>query len=133
MTIQLDSISILRHFINIQMIYLLSIIILQIRIIALYEHEIRKSSCLNGSLPGHTFEFEPAHPTHRVVQFFIDVYFCCKVTNGLKIFKTLLRICSYWNFVLIKRKKYFCSHLSTSLYVNQIVLIVIFKVFAFFS
>ena len=89
------------------MIYLLSIIILQIRIIALYEHEIRKSSCLNGSLPGHTFEFEPAHPTHRAVRFFIDVYFCCKVTNGLKMF----------NF---------------DKYVNQIVWIVIFKVFAFF-
>ena len=36
---------------------LLSIIKLQIQVIGIYEHKIKRGSCLNSSLPGYTFEF----------------------------------------------------------------------------
>ena len=38
---------------------LLSIIKIQILVIGICEYKIKSSSCLNGSLPGYTFEFEP--------------------------------------------------------------------------
>ena len=43
---------------------LLSIIKLQIQVIGKCEHKIKKGSCLNGSLPGYTFEFEPTTSTY---------------------------------------------------------------------
>ena len=45
---------------------LLSIIKLQIQVIGICEHKIKRGSCLNGSLPGYTFEFEPATSRRRI-------------------------------------------------------------------
>ena len=36
------------------------IVKLQIQVIRICEHKIKKGFCLNGSLPGYTFESEPA-------------------------------------------------------------------------
>ena len=51
---------------------LISIIKLQIQVIGICEYKIKKSSCLNGSLLGYTFEFEPTTSTHGGVRFFIN-------------------------------------------------------------
>ena len=48
---------------------LLSIINLQIQVIGICEHKIKRGSCLNGSLPIYTFEFDPATSTHGGVGF----------------------------------------------------------------
>ena len=45
----------------------------------------QEGSCLNGSLPGYTFEFEPTTSTRGGVGFFINDSLCCKVSNDLKI------------------------------------------------
>ena len=63
---------------------LLSIIKLQIQVIGICEHKIKKGSCLNGSLPGYTFEFKPVTSTLGGVGFFINDNLCCKVRNDLK-------------------------------------------------
>ena len=63
---------------------LLSIIKLQIQVIGICEHKIKRGSCLNGSLPGYTFEFEPATSTHGGVGFFINDNSCYKVRNDSK-------------------------------------------------
>ena len=55
---------------------LLSIIKLQIQVIGIYEHKIKRGSCLNGSFPGYTFEFEPASSPHGSVTFFINDNLC---------------------------------------------------------
>ena len=65
---------------------LLSIIKLQIQVIGIWEHKINKGSCLNGSLPGYTFEFEPATSTHEDGGFFINDNLRYKVRNDLKVF-----------------------------------------------
>ena len=69
---------------------LLSIIKLQIQVIRICEHKIKRGSCLNGSLPGYTLEFEPATSTHGGVGFFINDNLCYKARNDLK---TLLNGC----------------------------------------
>ena len=63
---------------------LCSIIKLQIQVIGMCEHKIKKGSCLNGLLPGYTFEFEQTTSTHGGVSFFINDNFCYKVRNDLK-------------------------------------------------
>ena len=63
---------------------LLSIIKLQIQVIRICEHKIKRGSCLNGSLPGYTLEFEPATSTHGGVGFFINDNSCYKVRNDSK-------------------------------------------------
>ena len=63
---------------------LLSIIKLQIQIIGICEHKIKKGSYLNGSLHGYAFEFEPTTSTHEGVGFFINDSLCYKVRNDLK-------------------------------------------------
>ena len=63
---------------------LLSIIKLQIQVTGIWEHKIKNGSCLNGSLPGYTFEFEPTTTTHGGVRFFINDNLCCKVRDDLK-------------------------------------------------
>ena len=63
---------------------LCSIIKLQIQVIGICEHKIKKGSCLNGLLPGCTFEFEQTTSTHGGVSFFINDNFCYKVRNDLK-------------------------------------------------
>ena len=63
---------------------LCSIIKLQIQVIRMCEHKIKKGSCLNGLLPGYTFEFEQTTSTHGGVSFFINDNFCYKVRNDLK-------------------------------------------------
>ena len=63
---------------------LCSIIKLQIQVIGICEHKIKKSSCLNGLQPGCTFEFEQTTSTHGGVSFFINDNFCYKVRNDLK-------------------------------------------------
>ena len=57
----------------------LSIVKLQIQVIG-----ICKGSCLNGSLPGYTFEFEPTNSTHGGVGFFINDNLCDKARNDLE-------------------------------------------------
>ena len=84
---------------------LLSIIKLQIQVIGICEHKIKRGSCLNGSLPGYTFEFEPATSTHGGVGFFINDNSCYKVRFDLKI---LLNGCLASSFIEIsfdKKKK----------------------------
>ena len=56
----------------------------QIQVIGIRLHDIKKGSCLNGSLPGYTFEFEPAACTHGGVGFFINDNVCYKLRNDLK-------------------------------------------------
>ena len=68
----------------------LTIIKLQIQVIGICEHKIKRGSCLNGSLPGYTFEFEPPTSTHGGVGFFINDNLCYKARNDLK---TLLNGC----------------------------------------
>ena len=63
---------------------MLSIIKLQIQVIGICEHKIKRGSCMNGSLPGYTFEFESATSTHGGVRFFINDNLCYKVRNDLK-------------------------------------------------
>ena len=63
---------------------LISIIKLQIQVIGIYEHKINRSSCLNRSLPGYTFEFEPAISTHGGFRFFINDNLCYKRKNDLQ-------------------------------------------------
>ena len=63
---------------------LLSIIKLQIQFVEIYEHKIKKGSCLNGSLPGYSFEFEPTTSTPGSVRFLINDNLCCNVRNYLK-------------------------------------------------
>ena len=63
---------------------MLSIIKLQIQVIGICEHKIKRGSCLNGSLPGYPFEFESATSTHGGVRFFINDNLCYKVRNDLK-------------------------------------------------
>ena len=63
---------------------MLSIIKLQILVIGICEHKIKSSSCLNGSLPGYTFEFEPGTSTQGDVGFFINDNLRYKVRNDLK-------------------------------------------------
>ena len=63
---------------------MLSIIKLQIQVIGICEHKIKKGSCLNGSLPGYTFEFKPVTSTLGGVGFFINDNLCYKVRNDLK-------------------------------------------------
>ena len=53
-----------------------SIIKLQIQVIGICEHKIKNGFCLNGSLPGYTFEFEPATSTHGGVGVFINDNLC---------------------------------------------------------
>ena len=65
---------------------LLSTIKLQIQVIGICEHKINKVSCLNGSLPGYTFEFEPATSTHGGLGFFVNDNLRYKVRNDLKVF-----------------------------------------------
>ena len=55
---------------------LLSIIKLQFQVIEICEHKIKRGSCLNGSFPGYTFEFEPASSSHGSVTFFINDNLC---------------------------------------------------------
>ena len=64
---------------------LFSIIELQVQVTGICEHKIKKRSSLNGSLPGYTFEFEPAISTHGGVGFFINDNLCCKVRSDLGI------------------------------------------------
>ena len=54
------------------------------QVIVICEHKMKKGSCLNGSLPGYTFEFEPATSTHGGVRFFINDNSCYKVINDLE-------------------------------------------------
>ena len=63
---------------------LLGIIKLQIQIIGICEHKIKKGSYLNGSLHGYAFEFEPTTSTPEGVGFFINDSLCYKVRNDLK-------------------------------------------------
>ena len=56
----------------------------QIQVIGIRLHDIKKGSCLNGSLPGYTFELEPAAYTHGGVGFFINDNVCYKLRNDLK-------------------------------------------------
>ena len=63
---------------------LLNIIKLQTQVIGICEHKIKKDFYLNGSLPGYTFESEPATSTHGGVGFFINDNLCYKVRNYLK-------------------------------------------------
>ena len=67
-----------------------SIIKLKIQLIGIYEHKIKKGSCLNGLLPGYTFQFELATSTHGGVGFFINDNLCYKVRNYA--FEWVLRI-----------------------------------------
>ena len=48
------------------------------------EHKVKKGSCLNGSLPGYTFEFQPTTSTQRDAGFFINDNLCYKVRNDLE-------------------------------------------------
>ena len=61
---------------------LLSIVKLQIQVTGKCEHKIKKGSCLNGSLPGYNFEFEPTTSTQGGVRFFINDNLCNKVRNN---------------------------------------------------
>ena len=84
---------------------LASIIQLQIQVIGICEHNIKKGSCLNCSPPGYTFEFEPITSTHGGVGVFINDNLCYKVRNDLKI---LLNGCLESTFIEIsfdKKKK----------------------------
>ena len=81
---------------------MLSIIKLQIQVIGICEHNIKRGSCLNGSLPGYTFEFEPATSTHGGVGFFINSNLCYKVRNDLKV---LLNRCLESIFIEIRFDK----------------------------
>ena len=96
---------------------LLSIIKLQIQVIGICEHKIKRGSCLNGSLPGYTFEFEPATSTHGGVGFFINDNSCYKVRFDLKI---LLNGCLASTFIEISfdKKKKNWSYLSASPYAD---------------
>ena len=78
---------------------LLSIIKLQIQVIGICEHKNKKRSCLNGSLPGYIFNFEPTTSTHGGVGFFINDNLCYKVRNDSKI---LLNGCLESIFMEIK-------------------------------
>ena len=62
-----------------------SIIKLQIHIIRIFEHQAKKGSCLNGSLPGYNFEFEPPSSTHGGVRSFMNDNLCYKLRYDLEI------------------------------------------------
>ena len=84
---------------------LLSIIKLQIQVTGICEHKIKMNSCLNGSLPGYTFKFQPATSTPGGVRFFINDNLCYKMRNDLKM---LLKGCLESIFIEIsfdKKKK----------------------------
>ena len=63
---------------------MLSIVKVQRQVIGIFKHKIKRGSCLNGSLPGYTFEFEPATSTHGGIRFFINDNLRYKVKNDLK-------------------------------------------------
>ena len=90
--------------------YLLSFIKLQIPVIGICVHKIKRGSCLNGSLPGYTF---------GGVEFFINDKLRYKVRND---WKMLLNGCLESIFIEIsfdKKEKDCCwSYLSASPYAD---------------
>ena len=58
---------------------LCSIIKLQIQIIRICEHKVKRGSCLNGLQPGYTFEFGQTISTHGGVAFCGNDIVCYRV------------------------------------------------------
>ena len=76
----------------------------QIQVIEICGHQIKMCSCLNGSLPGCTIEFEPTTSIHWGLRFFINENLCYEVRNDSKM---LLNWCLEFllRLALIKWKK----------------------------